>query len=474
MVIAIHSILKITLFFSICLVISHFSSGQCAGATPITNGNCLTGQNLTAGASSGGFIAGCNGGSNPFITYSFTAPAGCVDFDISSIADNGTGLSWQYRFINAACSAVLGSGCIGQVSDGGQFTITADNTAGTYLLTSGTNYFLQIMGDNPSSFSICMSNNVEPSNACAGAFGLGTTATTYYNGSAGCAFTGTQTGGADDPAAASLCATSLQNTQWINVSPVVGASSFQVIGTGIGCSGGSCTYQFGILSSPTACVALTAEGCVANGTVCGSAPEATNSQISNAGGNVLVWSGVSASGFTSTISPASGTFNGTEKFYLLMDGNVGASCIYTLQGINVVALPIELIYFGVKKLDNANLISFEVASQINNDYFEIEKSDDAANWETITTIDGQGSSNQQQKYGFVDDRLSPTINYYRLKQTDFNGSFTYSEIVSVDNRVGDKKIQVIYNLQGQEVEEDYSGLVIIHFVDGSIEKRMNP
>lgn len=465
--------MKTTFFTAAFLFFAQFSNAQCAGATPITNGNCLTGQNLTAGASAGGFVAGCNGGSNPFITYSFTAPAGCVDFDISSITGNGVGLSWQYRFINAACSAVLAGGCIEQVSDGQQFTITADNVSGTYLLTPGTSYFLQIMGDNPSSFSICMSNNVEPSNACAGAAGLGTTTTTYYNGSAGCAFSGTQTGGTGDPVAADVCAGSLENTQWVNFSPVAGSSSFQVIGTGIGCTGGACAYQFGIFSSPTACGTLTPEGCISNGTACGPGPD-PNSQVSNAGGNTLVWSGVSAAGFTATISPASGTFTGTEEFYFVMDGNAGASCTYTLQGINVAPLPIELIYFRARELDNANLITFEVASQINNDFFEIERSTDGLNWESITQIDGLGTSSVQQKYGYVDDRFMETLNYYRLKQTDFNGDFAYSEIASVDNRPGEKEILAVYNLQGDKVAIDHPGLIIVQFVDGTIEKRMNP
>jgi hypothetical protein len=458
--------ITITLLF-ITLTRTLFS--QCAGATPITNGNCLSGQSLTT--LSGGFVAGCNGGSNPFITYSFTAPVGCVDFDISNIVGNGTGLSWQYRFINAACSAVLGGGCVEQVSDGIGFTLTADNVSGGYLLTPGTAYFLQIMGDNPSTFTVCMSNNVEPSNSCAGAAGLGTGATTYFNGSAGCAFTGTQTGGTGDPAASLMCAGSLENTQWVNFSPAAGATSFQVVGTNITCTGGACAYQFGIFSSPTACGALTSEGCVANGAACGSGPDPI-SEVSTAGGNTLVWSsGVST--FTATITAGAGTFTGTEEFYLVMDGNAGASCTYTLTGVNVVPLPIEMVWFQVKALENANLLKFQIASQVDNDYFTVERTNDGENWIEIGEINGAGTTNVQTTYSFVDENYRLGHNYYRIKQTDYNGKHAYSEIRLANNGVMTKEIITIVNGLGQVVTIDQSGLIFIQYKDGSVEKRYN-
>lgn len=460
---------KLILLLSITLPYQYFA--QCAGATPITNGNCLTGQSMGA-TSAGGFVAGCNGGSNPYITYSFTAPSTCVDFDISNIAGNGTDLAWQYRIINAACSAVLGGGCIEQVSDGQTFTITADNVSGTYLLTPGTTYFLQLMGDNACTYDICMSNTTESSDACAGALGLGTTTTTYYNGSAGCAFSGTQTGGTGDPTAANMCAGSLENTQWVNFSPTAGSSSFQIVGTGIDCTGGACAYQFGIFSSATSCGALTPEGCVANGTACGPGPD-PNSQITYAGGNTLTWSGVSASGFTATITPPSGTFTGTEEFYLVMDGNAGASCTYTLQGINVQPVPVDLVYFKVKVLNNANYVTFEVASQSNNDYFTIQRSIDNENWADIKYIDGSGTTSQSAKYGYTDMDFHRGINYYRLKQTDFDGSSHFSESVSVDNGVNGKIVESVHNMQGQVVALDTPGLIIIQYTDGTIEKRVN-
>lgn len=464
----------------ICLVLTNHLLGQCGlggspSATSISNGNCLNSQAL--GFTDGGFIGGCNGGSNPYNLYQFTAPAGCVDFDITNITGNGLNTSWQYRIFTTGC-LLTSAGCIENVDNGTGFTITADNVSGTYQLTAGTTYYLQLMGDAAgTSYTICMSNNVEASNACAGALGLGTANTTYYNGSAGCAFSGTQTGGAGDPAAASMCAGSLENTQWVNFSPLAGSTSFQVIGTGISCTGGACAYQFGIFSSPTTCGTLTPEGCVSNGLGCGAGPDPNAAITAPAGTTAtytMAWAGVSATGFTGTISIASGSFTGLEEFYLVMDGNAGASCTYSLQGINVVPLPIELIYFRAKQLNNANILQFEVASQIDNDYFTIERSIDGENWEIVTKIKGDGDSQEQKKYVYTDMNFKRGINYYRLKQTDFNGDFKYSDIISVDNSLSDKDIVGYYDINGKLVDEHTSGLILILYSDGTSEKIMNP
>jgi len=462
------------------LILAFQSIGQCGlggspSATAISNGNCLNSQSLSF--SDGGFIGGCNGGSNPYNLYQFTAPAGCVDFDITNITGNGLNTSWQYRIFTTAC-ALTSAGCIENVDNGTGFTITADNVSGTYQLTAGTTYYLQLMGDvSGTNYTICMSNNVEASNDCAGALGLGTANTTYYNGSAGCAFSGTQTGGTGDPTAATMCAGSLENTQWVNFSPLAGTTSFQVVGTGISCSGGACAYQFGIFSSPTACGTLTPEGCVSNGLGCGPGPDPNAANPAPAGTTAtytMAWSGVSATGFTGTISIASGSFTGAEEFYLVMDGNAGSSCTYTLQGINVVPLPIHLVYFRAKQLNNANILQFEVASQIDNDYFTIERSIDGTHWDVVTTIDGAGDSQEQTRYAFTDMSFSRAINYYRLKQTDFNGDFKYSEILSVDNRLSDKDVIGIYDLNGKVVDRNTSGLILILYSDGTSEKIVNP
>ena len=105
---------------------------------------------------------------------------------------------------------------------------------------------------------------------------------------------------------------------------------------------------------------------------------------------------------------------------------------YTLGSIEVAALPITLISFEIKsyKKDQVKLEWISV-SEINNAFYTIERSTDGLNFKSIANIDGAGNSDGTLSYSHVD--LNPTsgISYYRLKQTDFNGEFTYSEIRSV-------------------------------------------
>lgn len=452
---------------------------QCGGTPPaITNGNCLTGQSLTGGTSGAFLAGGCNGGNHPWQTFQFTAPAGCAQFDISNIAGNGTNQSWMYRFLTSGCGFVAsGAGCVNGVTDGTTFSISADDQvnpgAGNYVLTPGQTYYLQIMGDNSTTFDICMSNTEAPNNECSGASGLGTGTTTFYNGGVGCAYSGTY----NDPstsdilAASEYCAGSLENTQWVQFSPLAGTNSFQIIGSNVACTGGACAYQFGIFSGT--CGALTSEGCVSNGNPCVGGPDPNTSINENStDGFSIAWSGVGATGYTATVTTSSGAnYDGTEVFYLVMDGNAGSACTYDMLGINIQELPIELIYFNGKVLNNANFLTWEVASQLNNDFFTVERSINGYDWVEVETLVGAGTTTEQEKYGAVDTRFDRLVNYYRLKQTDFDGEFEYSKIISIDNRQGDIYLTGIYNLMGQEVESNYNGLKVFIYSDGSTVKK---
>lgn len=104
-------------------------------------------------------------------------------------------------------------------------------------------------------------------------------------------------------------------------------------------------------------------------------------------------------------------------------------------------LPIDLLnisaYCDEKE---AVMISWSTASEKNNDFFTIERSRELGNWEIVTKIDGAGSSNSILSYSVYD--LSPytDISYYRLKQTDYDGSFEYSKIVSVNCNINENEV----------------------------------
>jgi hypothetical protein len=86
-------------------------------------------------------------------------------------------------------------------------------------------------------------------------------------------------------------------------------------------------------------------------------------------------------------------------------------------------------------------------------------------------IQGAGTTTEQRLYGFTDERFPKAMNYYRLKQTDFDGKFEYSKLISVNNSEVEKSIVSIVNAMGQEVSENDTGLKIFVYSDGTTEKK---
>jgi hypothetical protein len=137
------------------------------------------------------------------------------------------------------------------------------------------------------------------------------------------------------------------------------------------------------------------------------------------------------------------------------------------------ALPIELISFEGSKKEDYNLLEWSTASEKDNDYFLIERSQDGINWVNINTTDGMGNSNTKVDYLFRDFTFSNDVNYYRMTQVDFNGIYETFDIISINNNKKQKQILKITNTFGQEVSQDTKGLLIITYTDGTSEKIIN-
>ena len=135
-----------------------------------------------------------------------------------------------------------------------------------------------------------------------------------------------------------------------------------------------------------------------------------------------------------------------------------------------VSLPIELLYFNGEKFGRYNHLTWSTGSENNNDYFEIESTNEGVNFYPITRINGGGNSNTKIDYEYDDYDIDNGVNYYRLKQTDYDGKYQYSDIISIDNRIRPKIVSRMVSLMGTEVNEMYRGVVIIEYTDGSIEK----
>lgn len=96
-----------------------------------------------------------------------------------------------------------------------------------------------------------------------------------------------------------------------------------------------------------------------------------------------------------------------------------------------VILPIELTRFKALSHKDGILVEWTTATETNNQFFTLEKSTDGLNFMPIGKIAGSGNSYIPKDYKTVDSNPYSGINYYRLKQTDFNGESSYSDIISV-------------------------------------------
>ncbi len=103
----------------------------------------------------------------------------------------------------------------------------------------------------------------------------------------------------------------------------------------------------------------------------------------------------------------------------------------TWYNSSCATLPIELVYFHAEAKGDRVMLTWKTVAEINNDYFTVERSIDGMNWESVIEVQGEGNSSEARFYEARDDRPYPGLSYYRLKQTDFDGTSTYSNITAV-------------------------------------------
>lgn len=97
-----------------------------------------------------------------------------------------------------------------------------------------------------------------------------------------------------------------------------------------------------------------------------------------------------------------------------------------------VPLPVELVSFAGTCDDGKVILNWSTASETNNDHYTLERTSDGITYSEIARVPGSGNSSQMHAYSFRDEDAVPGVYFYRLKQFDYDGAFTTSEIISVD------------------------------------------
>ncbi|ELR71001.1 hypothetical protein C900_03131 [Fulvivirga imtechensis AK7] len=140
-------------------------------------------------------------------------------------------------------------------------------------------------------------------------------------------------------------------------------------------------------------------------------------------------------------------------------------------------LPVELLFFNAKSKSHYVALTWETASELNNDFFTVERSVDLVSFTEVGSVRGKGTSHEISRYYLADNAPLKGKAYYRLRQTDFDGSFTYSAPVKVEYVVMQSDQLQVYpvpnegdyiNILNPQLKEDR--VCTIHVIDGQGKK----
>ena len=140
----------------------------------------------------------------------------------------------------------------------------------------------------------------------------------------------------------------------------------------------------------------------------------------------------------------------------------------TVSNYSVFVLPVELVEFNAHRMDFETVQLFwATASEPNNDYFEIQRSEDGDYWTTIGTVQGAGKSNRRIEYIEHDFSALPGESFYRLRQVDFDGTEDFSNAVYVRTLpTNDDKTEVIFQTFPNPIERGNRLNLVLENLDG--------
>ncbi len=131
------------------------------------------------------------------------------------------------------------------------------------------------------------------------------------------------------------------------------------------------------------------------------------------------------SSWTKEAGPSAGL--GSNPYNITFNG-VSCCSGFTLGG--TTALPISLLSFKSRTEPDAIRLLWQTASELNNDFFAVKHSTNGRDFSAIAQIPGSGTTTQTISYSYTDTSPASGTNYYRLKQVDYDGTYTYSKVIA--------------------------------------------
>lgn len=459
--------------FTTCVTTTPISNDECAGAIPVavgTNGICVEVEGTNAGASASGGVGApsCGGYAGGDVWYSIVVPAsGEVTFAVDFAAANSLGDA-DIAIYYGPCGSLTEIDCDDNSGTGSMPNIQATG------LTPGATVYVRVWdfgNDDIGSFDLCFSEppQVLSNQDCVTALPICSTA--QFGGASN------GSGGVVDLDGSNMdCLFGENQTSWLYLEITIPGDFMFTISP----DNGTDDYDFALWHYPgglgqTCPPSALADRCsysagsgfggsydtgLDDGTIVGGGGPGETSETS-AGDNWVDELPVSAGdavmlvidNFSSTTSPYTLNFTGSA-------------------GLDCTILPSEYLSYFVKANGPDNDLKWVTLTEVNNAYFTIEHSLDGKDWAKIGQVSGAGNSNEKLNYGMKHMDVQKRVNYYRMYQTDFDGTKSEYKIVSIDNSFSAKTLVITTNLVGQIVDENYRGLVIDVYDDGTSTKRL--
>ncbi len=154
-------------------------------------------------------------------------------------------------------------------------------------------------------------------------------------------------------------------------------------------------------------------------------------------------------------------FSGSDRSGSKTAFNNGEDDFWLLKLNGIIPLPVDLLFFNAQIISNKFIeLSWSTASEVNNAFFTVERSVDALTFYSVLEVAGAENSNELHTYSVIDNEPINGVSYYRLKQTDFDGTFKHSKIVAITDgtpqaalkvaQVSPKEAKILYRLAETE------------------------
>ncbi|MEK7255232.1 MAG: hypothetical protein AAB316_10840 [Bacteroidota bacterium] len=125
----------------------------------------------------------------------------------------------------------------------------------------------------------------------------------------------------------------------------------------------------------------------------------------------------------------------------------------TIDESGVVLLPVELIFFQAERQEQGVQLAWATATEVNHDFFEVEKSGDGVAWSAVKRVEGDGDSFLEKQYEWLDEVPFPGENYYRLRQVDLDRKYEFSNVEVVTfERQQDDNLLIVWRKDASELE----------------------